>query len=248
MEQTPFMEISDFDWSTIDLSKPAHTAEEYLKQGIVIRESIPKVVKAELNEDMIEKVDIPLFRLGNNLPKFDFLPTCKWVSAQLRMFMSQRIKYLTFCKDDKITYFNENIIFPKEVKDWIYFCIGEKINNIDVDETLQLKSVNPSPSLLKDMDTKDKNLCIYSLTEYLQSTDKPVEKVFLWIYCLLLSLALPLSPNTTSTLRILSKRCHYLRSKLTPSTGRKLISTYSMIIAIIGNCYSQKDLADYKLQ
>uniref|UniRef100_A0A0K0EHP7 Gem-associated protein 2 n=1 Tax=Strongyloides stercoralis TaxID=6248 RepID=A0A0K0EHP7_STRER len=248
MEQTPFVEISEFDWSTIDLSKPAHTAEEYLKQGIVIRESIPKVVKAELNENIIEKVDIPLFRLGNDLPKFNFIPPCRWISAQLRMFMSQRIKYLTFCKDDKITEFHEIIAFPKEIKDWIYFCTGEKDDNSDVNEISQLKSINPSPSILKNMDTKDKNSCLYSLTEYLQSTDKPVEKAFLWIYCLLLSLALPLSPNTTSTLRILSKRCHHLRSKLTPCTDRKLISIYSMFIAIIGNCYSQKDLTDYKLQ
>uniref|UniRef100_A0A0N5BBY2 Gem-associated protein 2 n=1 Tax=Strongyloides papillosus TaxID=174720 RepID=A0A0N5BBY2_STREA len=247
MEQTPFIEVSDFDRNAIDLSKPAHTAEEYIKQGIVLREKMPKVVRAEISEDVIEKVDIPLFRLGDSLPKCDFIPPCKWTSAQIRMFMSQRIQYLTFYSSNDEGESQEMVELPKENEDWLYFCTGIKTKKTIGDNVSVLQPVNPSPCLLKKMDVKDKNSCLYSLTEYIQSSDKPIKNVFLWIYSLLLSLPLPLSPNTTSTLRTLSKRCHYLRSKLTPTTDKELIFTYSMIITIIGNCYSQKDLADYKL-
>uniref|UniRef100_A0A1I7UWZ6 Gem-associated protein 2 n=1 Tax=Caenorhabditis tropicalis TaxID=1561998 RepID=A0A1I7UWZ6_9PELO len=64
-----------------------------------------------------------------------------------------------------------------------------------------------------------------------------------WIFALLLVIDLPLVQDVVSALRTLLKNCRKLRSQLSPDRQSEA-DEYSLFIAIIGNFFGQKDLAD----
>uniref|UniRef100_A0A0N4ZA73 Gem-associated protein 2 n=1 Tax=Parastrongyloides trichosuri TaxID=131310 RepID=A0A0N4ZA73_PARTI len=158
MDQRPFIELSKFDKTTVDLKKPPHTAEEYLRQAIVERESIPQVVRYNIDKKNIQKVEISYFKQSNDVPSFNYMKSKEWTEGQIKLFMSQRVIFLQYIPerenldDDSC---NSSISLPKSYDEWINFCINNTTSSIEL----------PSPSLLKEMNAKNLSDCIGSLTQ-----------------------------------------------------------------------------------
>uniref|UniRef100_A0AC35UF56 Gem-associated protein 2 n=1 Tax=Rhabditophanes sp. KR3021 TaxID=114890 RepID=A0AC35UF56_9BILA len=248
MDQPHFIALSKFDRESINIDKPAKSAEEYLKQGVLIRENAARVVRADYKSVPTQVQFQNIEQLKNNLAKCDFIPSAKWIELQIRLFLSQRVKFLEDM--DSTAASMSKITFPQKPEDWVDFCLFNRHRDFHFDEdeiTKTFLGYPPIPKLIASMTVSTMSKCLFSLVDYFIETESPPESLFPWFYSLFLSLPLPLHMNTADTIRKLSKECHKRRSQLAATDYPLLIKQYTLIIGIVGNCYNQKDLADYKL-
>lgn len=66
----------------------------------------------------------------------------------------------------------------------------------------------------------------------------------LWIYSILSTIEIPLSPDMCSCLRDLARKCAIIRSKLKEDTPKKLYAPLNLFICIIANYFRQRDMSD----
>lgn len=65
-----------------------------------------------------------------------------------------------------------------------------------------------------------------------------------WIYGLLATLDIPLSPGACYHLRELSRKCSIVRSRLSTSSCKNMYIQLNLFICIVSNYFKQLDLAD----
>jgi hypothetical protein len=84
MEPQAIIDVGEFDHSKVDLTKPANTVEEYIKQVIVTRESCPEVVVAENIDRSKFKKPISLVPIDESISATcEFMPSKEW--SQLKV-------------------------------------------------------------------------------------------------------------------------------------------------------------------
>lgn len=111
----------------------------------------------------------------------------------------------------------------------------------------KLKNNVPTLSQILDMgqETKFKilDIILNSLSE-LNDGDSFTYATGIWIYSILSTIEIPLSPHMCYCLRDLARKCVNLRSKLKMDCDESIYLPLNLIICIIANYFRQKDLSD----
>lgn len=85
------------------------------------------------------------------------------------------------------------------------------------------------------------------LTTYISNVKSAKDfkgNVGMWVFAILASLDIPLSPSDCFIMREFCKRCLHIRSKLVAKQDETCISALNFFICIVARFYNQLDLAD----
>uniref|UniRef100_A0AC35GW01 Gem-associated protein 2 n=1 Tax=Panagrolaimus sp. PS1159 TaxID=55785 RepID=A0AC35GW01_9BILA len=245
MDQEKCYHVEVFDPSSIDVSRPATTVDEYLKQVVVNRMNCTEVAYAKIDSSKIKTTIATAAPILND--KCLHAPNRKWQDEFIIRFGKDRedIEY----QRRKIKPLNFKNLLPQasDGQGWINICLRQRSQHVPIEpshESLYAAHQGTPPTLRLVLSFSD--VLVDKLLSHLFKafTEQGYSRaIFEWFYALLLVVKVPLQHDTMAILRSFTKLCREKRAEL-GEDNLEIIREYTIFIAIVSLFFSQKDLAD----
>ncbi|KFM59244.1 Gem-associated protein 2, partial [Stegodyphus mimosarum] len=235
---------------------------DYLYRVRLEAAKYPKVAVSDI--DTTHFAHLQNFKVENSngfiIAKPGFAPDHKLQKAQLDLFLHHRRRILENRALLKKKF--PRGVFPKshEKEEWYTYCLGLEKLDEDTDAVVvpEISACEPTaeneefhlnligkPPLLSIVTHLSQRVVIKLLS---YQKDWLEEGMFthdngVWIFALLACLEKPLYPDTHSLLRSISRLCSSLRAEI-QDPDSTILKSLNIIIAIIANCFDQKDMSD----
>ncbi|XP_057671595.1 gem-associated protein 2 [Diorhabda carinulata] len=200
--------------------------EEYLHHVIYERNMCKKWVASPIDPKKLKKYstfEIPIKVIKYNIP-LHLLPSLEWQYQKLRDFkdFKETVDKINETYDRKatISVFNEDKFMTK----------------------LQISA--PRYSTICQYKQTAKIRMLELITNYISTKASFDDLVAVWVFAILVTLSVPLSPNVYHAIREFIRACQLIRSKL-PENDEKSWTALNFYICICSRYYSQLDLADF---
>jgi len=242
------IDIGNFDRSEVDLTKPASSVKEYIRQVIVSREQCPDVVVADVDRSKFKKPTclVPADESASAICLFT--PPIEWSQRKVDNFSVMRTAF-----EDKrdagtaSSSLTTSLTFPGayDASGWISFCLHNRSQKLDetlVQNFFYHTGTPPALSLLLLIPDNTVNFVLLHLTNHF--IEKGYNRALAeWIFSLLLAVKKPLIHDVCNSLRQVARYCKMERAKLN-ADDMPMIREYTFFVAIISLYFGQKDLSD----
>ncbi|XP_033223432.1 gem-associated protein 2 isoform X2 [Belonocnema kinseyi] len=222
----------------LDLSLPATSGEEYIKQVILEARKCESVVVAEINEARLKKPTINL--AGCTEAPASFAPSLEWQECQVADFSKTRL-YIARIRDEiqtsKRKWKPPPVDFPnmEDQKGWINLCCGSP--------DTEYKALPPTLDVILALNQPTIENVLEYLVNFIEEQGIIQFALGRWIYVLLVALELPLNPDMCSCLRSLARACSVIRANvINPDEYR--VASLNLFICLVARYFRQLDLAD----
>ncbi|CAH2176098.1 Gem-associated protein 2 [Caenorhabditis elegans] len=234
----------DFEADDVDMTSPAMSAAQYLRQMQAERRGTKNVVRiaqkspdstspeAKKQKQWLESVGYQeVKKIETPSP---LIPSEEWRQEKCRKFEETRAKMAL--KIEKFSPMRIDRLNSPEEEEWHEILLEKCLPEFQ-DIAGNFLNHTGTPPALRMLSQLIEYLVDWSIEEGL---NRPIRE---WIYSLLAVIDLPLVQDVVSALRRLVKECRSLRSEL--SIDRKSeANEFSLFITIITIFFGQKDLAD----
>ncbi|KAI6241222.1 putative Survival of motor neuron protein-interacting protein 1 [Aphelenchoides fujianensis] len=248
MEQEAIIDVGEFDRRAVDLSKPAATVEEYIKQVIVSRERCEDVAVAkDLDRSRFKPAACGIPADESIRASCSFTPPLEWSQLKVDNFAIMRTAFEE--QRDAMAIKKPLIKLPplNDTTAWIRFCLETRAPTIPIAEKAvhsfeHHQGTPPTLPLILSFNDSTVNFVVIHLINHFAEAgySRPLAE---WIFSLLLAVRKPLLHDVCSSFRQMARTCRLARAKLDESQT-ELIREYTFFIAVISLHFGQKDLAD----
>lgn len=225
----------------INLSLPASSGEEYIKQVIVEARQCDSVVVAEIDKAKLKKPSVNVKPLAGCAEAPASLgPTLEWQECQIVDFYKIRL-YIARIRGEIQTCKRKWEPSPVQLPDlddqkgWIKFCCStSETENKALLPTLDIVLALNQPTI--------ENVLEY-LVDFIEEQGIIQSDLGRWIYVLLVALEVPLNPDMCSCLRSLARACSVIRANMTVP-DESPVAVLNLFICLVARYFRQLDLAD----
>lgn len=254
MDQDTFFTIADEDLSQVNMNAAPTSGEEYLKQVVISRKSIPSVVVADMNFMMPLMQTTPTINESSSTSSRTMTPPRWWSDKQCSDFSQLRQKLrrskARMNKNGRTP--TQSLTFPNlnDEEAWRTFCF-RKWNNA-VAKTMSSEQIQNMKRIHKGTPPLVTVLLAMNQPRIIDALEFHVawfveegydEARMQWLFALMCVLEKPLDPDVCSTLRDLAKTCIRLRDESDNDDGQQ-IRCFNWFICVVANYFDQKDLVD----
>ncbi|XP_064631969.1 gem-associated protein 2-like isoform X3 [Lineus longissimus] len=234
--QDQALPVADLD-EDFDLDIPPTTAQDYLRRVYLEAKDCPAVVVASIDPSLVKKKQT--FQVSNSTGcspcPLGFALSQSWQRQQVADFSEVR-QVLAKCKSTEEKSRKSSpppLLDLDDVEGWCKLCFGRMV----VDKH---KDILPDGSDGESIERPPKFNYEDGTPPLLSIISKMDQGR--WFYALLASVSKPLSPETCSLLRRLSRNCWNLRAVLIKDDPHLI--PLNLLIALVGRYFDQTDMAD----
>ncbi|CAI4227998.1 unnamed protein product [Auanema sp. JU1783] len=238
MDRGQFIEIGNFDETSVDCSIAPQSAEQYLQQVMVSRNKCPQVVRVNVD---VEKQNDPVPE-RKKTPDDSKRQNYEWQKSKADDFSIKRAQYWEM--KPTVKKLQMKYPSPDSEEKWRDLIL-EKCHPALSSKLSQFPNhicTPPALSLICGLNSPQVNALISYIVEWAntESLTRPLRE---WLFALMIAVELPLLHDVVASLRDLAKMCKALRAEI-DSEKLDEISEISYFVAIVGVFFEQKDLID----
>ncbi|XP_064631968.1 gem-associated protein 2-like isoform X2 [Lineus longissimus] len=254
--QDQALPVADLD-EDFDLDIPPTTAQDYLRRVYLEAKDCPAVVVASIDPSLVKKKQT--FQVSNSTGcspcPLGFALSQSWQRQQVADFS----EVLAKCKSTEEKSRKSSpppLLDLDDVEGWCKLCFGRMVvdkhkdilpdgsDGESIERPPKFNYEDGTPPLLSIISKMDQPAVLQVLeyhVDWFEATGFTTEQGR-WFYALLASVSKPLSPETCSLLRRLSRNCWNLRAVLIKDDPHLI--PLNLLIALVGRYFDQTDMAD----